>query len=74
MVNDDTSDTETWTKAKLDKEYKRLSHTATQVGSYLFVIGGYEGQVFSPEMLLFNLGACIYIVHPRLYPLIPTFS
>lgn len=33
----------------------RLSHTSTQVGSYLFVIGGHDGVNFSNEVLLFNL-------------------
>lgn len=39
-----------------DKEYKRLSHSSTQVGSYLFIMGGHDGLKYSSELLLFNLG------------------
>lgn len=35
--------------------YPRLSHTATCVGSYLFIIGGHDGVNFSSDVLLFNL-------------------
>lgn len=36
-------------------KHNRLSHTATQVGSYLFVIGGHNGQTYAQDVLLFNL-------------------
>lgn len=39
------------------KFYRRLSHTATQVGSYLFIWGGHDGASYTSELLLFNLGA-----------------
>jgi hypothetical protein len=34
----------------------RLAHTSTQVGSYLFVIGGHDGEDYTSEVKLFNLG------------------
>jgi len=36
-------------------QYKRLSHSATQVGSYLFIVAGHNGQEYCSEVLLFNL-------------------
>ena len=48
----------TWHPIKLDTPTKRLSHTATQVGSYLFVMGGHDGSKYNRDLLLFNLGAC----------------
>lgn len=33
----------------------RLSHTATLVGSYLFIIGGHDGISYSSDVLLLNL-------------------
>lgn len=36
--------------------HNRLSHTSTQVGSYLFVLGGHNGQAYAQDVLLFNLG------------------
>lgn len=41
----------------LNRLYRRLSHTATQVGSYLFIWGGHDGTSYTTELLLFNLGA-----------------
>ena len=35
--------------------FRRLSHTSTIVGSYLFVIGGHDGVEYSPDVLLLNL-------------------
>jgi len=35
---------------------KRLSHTATQVGSFLFVQGGHNGEEYTDTMWFFNLG------------------
>ncbi|KAI9105532.1 hypothetical protein DFS34DRAFT_16521 [Phlyctochytrium arcticum] len=45
----------TWTPAPLDRAFPRLSHTATQVGSYLFVLGGHDGTRYGNEALLLNL-------------------
>ncbi|RKO83658.1 hypothetical protein BDK51DRAFT_18663, partial [Blyttiomyces helicus] len=44
-----------WTPITLDRACPRLSHTATQVGSYLFVLGGHDGARYSGEVLLLNL-------------------
>ncbi|KIO21780.1 hypothetical protein M407DRAFT_57185, partial [Tulasnella calospora MUT 4182] len=44
-----------WREVKPDKTYRRLSHSFTQVGSYLFVMGGHDGNKYSHELLLFNL-------------------
>lgn len=33
----------------------RLSHTATVVGSYVFIIGGHNGSEYTNDVLLFNL-------------------
>ncbi|BFZ65030.1 Kelch motif [Saitoella coloradoensis] len=38
-----------------DHAFPRLSHTSTQVGSYLFIIGGHDGSTYSSDVLLFNL-------------------
>ena len=38
-----------------DDPYRRLSHTATLVGSYLFIIGGHDGDEYSSDVLLLNL-------------------
>jgi hypothetical protein len=32
-----------WTRVKTDVQVQRLSHTSTQVGSYLFILGGHDG-------------------------------
>jgi len=39
--------------------HKRLAHTATQVGSYVFVIGGHTGTEYVSEILLYDLGDII---------------
>ena len=49
-------DTLLWSLIKLDENYKRLSHSATQVGSYLFIFGGHDGSSYMSDLLLFNLG------------------
>lgn len=49
-------ETLTWTLLNTEVKHNRLSHTATQVGSYLFVIGGHNGQIYAQDVLLFNLG------------------
>jgi N-acetylneuraminic acid mutarotase len=45
-----------WTQIDLDRKVPRLAHTSTQVGSYVFVIGGHDGRRYSQDVLLFNLG------------------
>jgi hypothetical protein len=45
-----------WSQIDLDRKIPRLAHTATQVGSYVFVIGGHDGRRYSQDVLLFNLG------------------
>jgi hypothetical protein len=37
----------------------RLSHTATLVGPYLFIIGGHDGHEYEDEVMLLNLGKSI---------------
>lgn len=49
-------DTLYWSVVKLDIMHQRLSHSATQVGSYLFIVGGHDGNQYTSELLLFNLG------------------
>ncbi|KAI5479159.1 hypothetical protein MNV49_004019 [Pseudohyphozyma bogoriensis] len=50
-----------WQEVKPDLDldvaggYPRLSHSATCVGSYLFIVGGHDGVHFSNAILLFNL-------------------
>ncbi|KAI8373824.1 hypothetical protein BD560DRAFT_88975 [Blakeslea trispora] len=44
-----------WIQIDLDRKIRRLAHTSTQVGSYVFVIGGHDGKRYSQEVLLFNL-------------------
>ena len=45
-----------WTLVSTEVKYNRLSHTSTQVGSYLFIIGGHNGQTYAQDVLLLNLG------------------
>lgn len=64
----DLVETCVWTLINTDIKHNRLSHTSTQVGSYLFVIGGHNGQAYAQDVLLFNLGKIIFTVslpHPR---------
>ena len=49
-------DTLEWTLLELPESYKRLSHTATQVGSYLFIQGGHNGAEYINDIRFFNLG------------------
>lgn len=48
-------DAAVWTQVKPDALHRRLSHSAAQVGSYLFISGGHDGSEYTPELLLFNL-------------------
>ena len=50
------ADTLVWTLVNTDVKHNRLSHTSTRVGSYLFIIGGHNGQTYAQDVLLFNLG------------------
>jgi len=36
--------------------FKRLAHTATQVGSYIFVIGGHTSSEYVSDILFYDLG------------------
>lgn len=56
-----------WTLVDTDKEYKRLSHSSTQVGSYLFIMGGHDGLKYSSDLLLFNLGMFTYLISRKSY-------
>lgn len=47
-----------WSQIDLDRAVPRLAHSATQVGSYVFVIGGHDGSRYSSDVLLLNLGKC----------------
>ena len=51
-------DTCRWKELKTDTQHRRLSHSVTQVGSYLFVVGGHDSHDYTSELLLFNLGSC----------------
>lgn len=50
------SDTAQWSKVALDVEHRRLAHSSTQVGSYLFLVGGHNGTKYTSDLLLYNLG------------------
>jgi hypothetical protein len=56
-----------WTTVITDVKNTRLSHTSTQVGSYLFILGGHNGQSYAQDVLLFNLGTLHFLPlsHPR---------
>ncbi|KAI8825653.1 uncharacterized protein EV422DRAFT_491897 [Fimicolochytrium jonesii] len=45
----------TWSTPTLAASPPRLSHTATQIGSYLFVLGGHDGSHYNNTILLLNL-------------------
>ena len=48
-------DTRTWYQVKTDEIHNRLGHTATQVGSYLFIFGGHDSKTYTSELLTLNL-------------------
>lgn len=53
-----------WTRVSLAVSHRRLSHTSTQVGSYLFIIGGHDGTAYSSDILFYNLGrSCAWLVN-----------
>lgn len=65
-----TTDTLQWSQVKLQTAYRRLSHSATQVGSYLFIFGGHNGTSYSSDLLLFNLGMLSTLSYTSLETLI----
>ena len=50
-------DTWVWSAVPGSRLYRRLAHSATQIGSYLFIMGGHDGNQYTNDLLLFNLGA-----------------
>lgn len=48
-------DTKMWYQVKTDETHNRLGHTATQVGSYLFIFGGHDSKTYTSELLTLNL-------------------
>lgn len=54
------ADTLMWSQIRPTPCYRRLSHSSTQVGSYLFIVGGHTGTEYTSEMLLFNLGMSLF--------------
>jgi hypothetical protein len=45
-----------WRELKMvEPSFKLLAHTSTQVGSYLYIIGGHNGEGYTSQVLLFNL-------------------
>ncbi|KAI0830112.1 galactose oxidase [Trametes gibbosa] len=58
-------DTLLWSVIRVGEYHQRLGHTATQVGSYLFIFGGHDGRYdYRQDLLLFNLVSLQY--EPRL--------
>jgi hypothetical protein len=51
-------ETHVWIKlhAEPGELYKLLAHSATQVGSYLFIQGDHDGDEYISDMRFFNLG------------------
>lgn len=64
-LSDVCSETREWTLIDLPEtdSYKRLSHTATQVGTYIFIQGGHDGAEYTSDIKCFSLGT--YLCHPR---------
>ncbi|CAD6928132.1 unnamed protein product [Tilletia controversa] len=48
-------DTKFWYHVTTEEQHLRMGHTATQVGSYLFVTGGHDGASYTSEILTLNL-------------------
>jgi len=40
--------------------HRRLAHSATQVGSYIFIVGGHNSSEYGSDLLLFNLVSLQY--------------
>ena len=50
-------DTLVWSLAKQQQtSYRRLAHSSTQVGSYIFILGGHNAVEYVSDLLLYNLG------------------
>ena len=50
-------DTLVWSLAKQQQtSYRRLAHTSTQVGSYIFIVGGHNAIDYVSDLLMYNLG------------------
>ena len=55
-------DTFWWSLVKQQQPlYKRLAHTATQVGSFIFIMGGHNATEYVSELLLYNLGKTLIV-------------
>jgi Kelch motif len=53
-------DTLVWSLAKQQQtSHRRLAHTSTQVGSYLFIVGGHNAVDYVSDVLMYNLGKII---------------
>ncbi|TFK37602.1 hypothetical protein BDQ12DRAFT_699034 [Crucibulum laeve] len=53
----------TWTTMLAEEQHRRLAHSSTQVGSYLFIWGGHDathGSEYRNDLLLFNLVSLQY--------------
>ncbi|CAE6492843.1 unnamed protein product [Rhizoctonia solani] len=48
-------DTGLWKEVCTEEKYQIMFHSSTQVGSYLFILGGHSGQSFLPTLIFFNL-------------------
>lgn len=48
--------TRRWIQVDTDLKIPRLTHSATLVGSYIFIFGGHNSRKYSQDILLFNLG------------------
>ncbi|KXN82385.1 Host cell factor 2 [Leucoagaricus sp. SymC.cos] len=53
-------DTRIWTHIKTNMPYKRLAHSSTQIGSYLFIYGGHDSTEYTSELVLLNLVSLQY--------------
>jgi hypothetical protein len=62
VLNPDTLlDTLVWSLAKQQQtSYRRLAHTSTQVGSYIFIVGGHNAAEYVSDLLMYNLGKIIF--------------
>ncbi|CAE6499586.1 unnamed protein product [Rhizoctonia solani] len=50
-------DTGLWKEVCTEEKYQIMFHSSTQVGSYLFILGGHSGQSFLPTLIFFNLSS-----------------
>jgi len=57
-------DTLRWDQVRLEAAHRRLSHSVTQVGSYLYIIGGHDGNSYSSDILFFNLVSLAFETKP----------